>query len=209
MQALILAAGMGKRLKDLTSDCAKCMVRVAGKTLIERMLFYLDQLNLTEIIIVVGYKADKLISHVNSLGVRTPITFVANKAYSSTNNIYSLYLAREYLLRDDTLLLVSDLIFSDGVLRKIINNTYPNLALVAKYETWMDGTVVTIDSQNNITRFVEKKEFDFRNVDQYYKNVNIYINSANNFHNYIMFLSLSAHRNPSAATDIMNRYLRS
>lgn len=174
MQALILAAGMGKRLKDLTSDCAKCMVRVAGKTLIERMLFYLDQLNLTEIIIVVGYKADKLISHVNSLGVRTPITFVANKAYSSTNNIYSLYLAREYLLRDDTLLLESDLIFSDGVLRKIINNTYPNLALVAKYETWMDGTVVTIDSQNNITRFVEKKEFDFRNVDQYYKTVNIY-----------------------------------
>ena len=174
MQALILAAGMGKRLKDLTKDSAKCMVKVNGKTLIERMLLHLDELNLTEIIIVVGYKAEKLISFINSLEIHTPITFINNEIYYKTNNIYSLYLARDYLLRDDTLLLESDLIFSDCVLKKIINNPYPNLALVAKYENWMDGTVVTIDSQNNITSFVDKKEFDFRNIEQYYKTVNIY-----------------------------------
>ena len=81
---------------------------------------------------------------------------------------------REYLLRDDTLLLESDLIFSDGVLRKIMNNTFPNLVLVAKYENWMDGTVVTIDGQNNITSFVEKRDFDYKNTEQYYKTVNIY-----------------------------------
>ena len=174
MQALILAAGMGKRLKELTKDSTKCMVKVAGKTLIERMLFYLDGLNLTEIIIVVGYKAETLISYVNSLGVKTPITFVTNEVYSSTNNIYSLYLARDHLLRDDTLLLESDLIFNADVLRKLIDNPYPNLALVAKYESWMDGTVVTIDSQNNIIRFIEKKEFDYGSIEQYYKTVNIY-----------------------------------
>jgi len=174
MQALILAAGMGKRLKQLTQDSAKCMVKVDGKTLIERMLSQLDRLKLKEIVIVVGYKAEKLVSFVNSLQIKTPITFVTNDIYFKTNNIYSLYVARDHLLKDDTLLLESDLIFSDGVLNKIMNNPYPNLALVAKYENWMDGTVVTIDSQNNITSFVEKKEFDYRNIDQYYKTVNIY-----------------------------------
>lgn len=174
MQALILAAGMGKRLKDLTKDSAKCMVRVNGRTLIERMLSQLDKLDLNEIIIVVGYKADKLKSYISSLNVKTPISFVTNDIYNKTNNIYSLYLAREYLLKDDTLLLESDLIFSDDVLRRLVDNTYPDLALVAKYESWMDGTVVTLDDQNNITAFVNKKEFDFRSIGQYYKTVNIY-----------------------------------
>jgi len=174
MQALILAAGMGTRLKDLTKDSAKCMVKVNGKTLIERMLNQLDRLNLREIIIVAGYKADKLISYINSLDIKTPISFVKNDFYKKTNNIYSLYIARECLQKDDTLLLESDLIFSDGVLRRLINNPYPDLALVAKYENWMDGTVVTIDSQYNITSFIEKKNFDFNDIQKYYKTVNIY-----------------------------------
>jgi len=174
MQALILAAGMGKRLKELTKDSAKCMVRVNGRTLIERMLFQLDELNLTEIIIVVGYKAEELISYINTLDIKTPITFVTNEIYSATNNIYSLYIARDYLIKDDTLLLESDLILSEGVIRKLKNNAYPNLALTAKYESWMDGTVVTIDSKRNITSFVEKKDFDYKNIEQYYKTVNIY-----------------------------------
>jgi choline kinase len=97
MQALILAAGMGKRLKELTRDSAKCMVEVNGRTLIERMLFQLDELNLTEIIIVVGYKAKELISFINTLNIRTPIIFVTNEIYSKTNNIYSLYIARPVL----------------------------------------------------------------------------------------------------------------
>ena len=150
------------------------MVKVNQKTLIERMLYQLDRLKLREIVIVVGYKADRLISYINSLDIQTPITFVTNDIYYKTNNIYSLYLARNYLLKDDTLLLAIDLIFSDTLLKKILNNTYPNLALVARYESWMDGTVVTIDSQNNITRFIDKKEFDYRNINQYYKTVNIY-----------------------------------
>ena len=81
---------MGKRLKDLTKDSTKCMVKVNGKTLIERMLCQLDRLNLSEIIIVVGYKAEGLISYIKALNIRTPITFVNNEIYSKTNNIYSL-----------------------------------------------------------------------------------------------------------------------
>jgi choline kinase len=121
------------------------------------MLFQLDRLDLTEIIIVVGYKAERLISFVKDFNVKTQITFVTNDVYEQTNNIYSLYLARNYLINDDTLLLESDLIFSDDVLNKIMNSSYPNLSLVAKYENWMDGTVVTIDDNNNITSFVNKR----------------------------------------------------
>ena len=174
MQAIILAAGMGKRLKELTKDSTKCMIKVNGVTLIERMLSQLDKLNLSGIIIVVGYKAEELISFISNLAVQTPIIFVTNDIYYKTNNIFSLYLAKNYLLKEDTLLLESDLIFTDAVLQKIINDQYPSLALVAKYESWMDGTVVTLDEDNNITSFIGKTQYDYNDINQYYKTVNIY-----------------------------------
>lgn len=174
MQAMILAAGMGKRLKDLTNNNTKCMVKVNGVTMIERMLSQLDKLNLSKVIIVVGYKGIELIEYISSLSVKTPIEYVNNEIYDKTNNIYSLYMAREHLQNEDTLLLESDLIFEDSVLTKIIKDPYPSLALVAKYESWMDGTVVTLDENNNIKSFLGKKDFKYEDIQKYYKTVNIY-----------------------------------
>lgn len=174
MQAIILAAGMGRRLKDLTRDNTKCMIRVNDQTLIERVLFQLDSLNLERVIIVVGYKGDKLVSFIDSLAMRTPIIFIFNPIYDKTNNIYSLYLAKEYLVEKDTLLLESDLIIEDSILPRLVRDTRKNLVLAAKYESWMDGTVVTIDEQQNITSFLNKKQFQFCDTQQYYKTVNIY-----------------------------------
>lgn len=174
MQALILAAGMGTRLKDLTKNAPKCMVRVDGRTLLERTLFQLEDLGLREIGIVVGYRAGDIREHVRALGIQTPVTFIENELFDRTNNIYSLYLARDFLLKDDTLLLESDLIFGDGVLRRLAESPHPNAALVAPYESWMDGTVVTLDGENNITGFIDKKQFDFSQTRRYYKTVNVY-----------------------------------
>lgn len=174
MQAIILAAGMGKRLKDLTSNATKCMVEVNGVTMIERMLSQLDALQLNKIIMVVGYEGKKLMEYVKSLPISTKIEFVDNDVYYKTNNIYSLYLAREYLTQDDTLLLESDLIFEDAVLQRLIQNPYPSLALVAKFESWMDGTVVVLDEEDNIKNFLGKKDFVFEDIAGYYKTVNIY-----------------------------------
>ncbi|MCI8442942.1 MAG: aminotransferase class I/II-fold pyridoxal phosphate-dependent enzyme [Provencibacterium sp.] len=174
MQAIILAAGMGKRLKELTRGNTKCMVKVNGVTLIERMLSQLDALSLRRIILVVGYQAEGLMAYVRSLPVRTPVEFVKNSVYERTNNIYSLYLARKQLCEDDTLLLESDLIFSDCVLNALLQDPYPSLALVAKYESWMDGTVVTLGEKGRIKAFLSKSEFRFADRDQYYKTVNLY-----------------------------------
>ncbi len=174
MQAIILAAGMGKRLKALTANNTKCMVKVNGVSLIERALKQLDDLGLERVVLVVGYHAEQLREYVESLDTRTPIEWVYNQVYDKTNNIYSLYLASDYLEADDTLLLESDLIFEDGVLRELVDDPRPTLALVDKYEAWMDGTVVKIDDDDRIYSFVPGKRMKFDETREYYKTVNIY-----------------------------------
>lgn len=175
MQAIILAAGMGKRLGELTKDNTKCMVEVNGVRLIDRTLNQLSRLELTRVIIVVGYEGQKLIDYIGDrYSDRLKIEYVENPVYDKTNNIYSLALAKEQLQEDDTILIESDLIFDDNMFSLIIDNPYPNLALVAKYETWMDGTMVRISEDNDILNFVPKAAFRYEDVDKYYKTVNIY-----------------------------------
>ena len=178
MQAIILAAGMGKRLGDLTQNNTKCMVKVNGVTLIERLLHQLQNIHtpvtLSRIIIVTGYEGKKLKEYISALGIKCPIEYVDNPIYASTNNIYSLFLAKDYLLAEDTLLFESDLIFEDSVIDKIVQNPYPSLALVDKFESWMDGTVVTLDDEDNIKRFIPGSKFSHEATESYYKTVNIY-----------------------------------
>ena len=165
---------MGRRLKELTQNNTKCMVKVNGVTLIERLLSQLEKYELSRIVIVVGYEGQKLVDYIATLGVKTPIQYVENPIYNKTNNIYSLALAKDYLCEQDTLLFESDLIFEDAVIDAIVSDPRPSLALVDKYESWMDGTCVTINEQDEITSFVPGKHFDFKRIDEYYKTVNIY-----------------------------------
>ena len=174
MQAIILAAGMGKRLGEYTRNNTKCMVPVNGTPLIDRMLNQLSRLNLNRVVIVVGYEGKKLMEYVGEERNGLRIEYIENSVYDRTNNIYSLALAKEKMQEDDTLLLESDLIFEDNMLSLLLENPFPNLALVAKYETWMDGTMVCIDKDCNIVNFITKAAFNYHHIDQYYKTVNIY-----------------------------------
>ncbi len=174
MQAIILAAGMGRRLKELTQNNTKCMVKVNGVTLIQRMLTQLDVRGLSRIVIVVGYEGKKLIDYISTLEIRTPIEYVNNPIYDKTNNIYSLALAKDYLCEEDTLLLESDLIFEDSVIDELLTDHRDTLALVDKYESWMDGTCVKLDSDDTIEAFIPGKKFKFDEIKNYYKTVNIY-----------------------------------
>jgi histidinol-phosphate/aromatic aminotransferase/cobyric acid decarboxylase-like protein/choline kinase len=184
-----LAAGMGKRLGDLTKENTKCMVKVCGTTLIERLLNQIAAQKFSQIVIVVGYFGDKLIELIGKNYRGIPVKYVENPIYQTTNNIYSLFLAKDYLLQDDTILFESDLIFDDAILAGLVNDPYPNLSAVAKFESWMDGTVVTIDDEKNILSFIPKKDFVFLDSHNYYKTVNLYKFSASFAqNNYIPFL---------------------
>lgn len=174
MQAIILAAGMGRRLKDLTHDNTKCMVKVNGVTLIDRMLHQIEKHNLSRIVIVVGYEGQKLIDYISTLDIKTPIVYVNNPVYDKTNNIYSLGLAKDNLLQEDTLLFESDLIFEDSLIDVLLEDPRDTLALVSKYEPWMDGTCVKLGIDDSIESFVPGKQFKYNETDEYYKTVNIY-----------------------------------
>lgn len=99
MQAMILAAGMGKRLKHLTENNTKCMVKVNGVSMIERALKILDKKQFSRIVIVVGYEGQKLIDFIAELEIDTSIEYVWNTDYEKTNNIYSLSLAKNICAR--------------------------------------------------------------------------------------------------------------
>lgn len=169
-----MAAGMGRRLGELTNDNTKCMLEVNGTRLIHRLLNNIESIGLRRVILVVGYKAENVKRLIGNRYKGIDIEYVENNVYDKTNNIYSLFLAREYLTEDDTLLLESDLIFESRILKKLVDNPYPNLALVDKYESWMDGTVVTLDKENKIVDFLSKDKFSYSDISRYYKTVNIY-----------------------------------
>lgn len=174
MQAMILAAGMGKRLKELTKNNTKCMVQVNGVTLIDRMLHQIEKKNLNRIIIVAGYKGKELKEYISTLDICTPILYVDNPIFNKTNNIYSLALAKDYLVQDDTLLFESDIIFEDAVLDALMDDPRDTLALVDKFQSWMDGTCVKLSADDSIEMFIPGKAFRFEEATDYYKTVNIY-----------------------------------
>ncbi|MDD6184484.1 MAG: aminotransferase class I/II-fold pyridoxal phosphate-dependent enzyme [Bacteroidales bacterium] len=174
MQAIILAAGMGKRLGEYTRDNTKCMLEVNGEKLIDRALESLFAVQMSRVIIVVGYKAQNVMAHVGYEFNGMPVVYVQNPLYDKTNNIYSLFLAKDYLAQEDTILLESDLIYDASLISKLVENSFPNIALVAKYETWMDGTMVRINEDNEIVNFIPKAAFRYEDRDLYYKTVNIY-----------------------------------
>jgi len=174
MQAIILAAGMGNRLGKYTKNNTKCMLSINGKTLAERALDALENAGIKKCIFVVGYKKENVIAFLGNKYKNIDITYVSNDVYDKTNNIYSLYLAKEHLLQDDTLLLESDLIFEGRIISEMLADSNPTIAAVAPFESWMDGTVVQLSGNKEIAAFIPKKLFNFNDKDSYYKTVNVY-----------------------------------
>lgn len=174
MQAIILAAGMGKRLGEKTKNNTKCMLLVNGVRLIDRYLKILSKYKLKRVVIVIGYEGQNVIDCIGNEYNGLKIEYVRNEIYDKTNNIFSLALAKDKLMEDDSIMMESDLIFDEHMTDLLINHPDPNLALVAKYESWMDGTMVKIDENRDIVNFVPKAAFRHEDVDEYYKTVNIY-----------------------------------
>tara|TARA_B100000212_G_scaffold341400_1_gene324483 strand:+ start:603 stop:2396 length:1794 start_codon:yes stop_codon:yes gene_type:complete len=207
MQVLIPAAGMGKRLGQETSDKTKAMVKVCGKTLIERCLDSVVQHDIKRIILVVGYQKNKLKKFLGTSYKGVDIHYVENNIFDTTNNIYSVFLARDYMLEDDTILIESDLIFDPKLLSMLIENPSENLALVDKYKTWMDGTVVKLNNDFSISHFISRSEFKYDQVNDYYKTVNIY-KFSKSFLNYVYVPFLEAYASAMGDNEYYEQVLK-
>jgi len=174
MQALILAAGMGKRLKPITNSIPKCLVEVNNTPLLFNTLDILCKKKMDRIIIVVGYLKEMVKERVGSEWKGTKIIYVENKEYLNTNNIYSLFLAKDYLT-EDTLLLECDVYFEEAVIDQCLKNRNRNIVLVDIFTKEMNGTAVEINKDKRITKIIPSSEqthqFDISNK---YKTVNIY-----------------------------------
>lgn len=179
MQAIILAAGTGSRLRPLTDTVPKCMVKVNGIPMIERTIDALVAAGIKKLIIGLGYKSEVLKDFIRRTfdekrlnGMQ--IEFGENPDYDKTNNIYSLYLLKEFFKADDTLLIESDLVYKPEVLKDLVNAEDKNLAVVSRWEDWMDGTVTLLNEDDEITNFIVKKNQKNEEKSSYYKTVNIY-----------------------------------
>lgn len=175
MQALILAAGMGKRIEKYSVIKPKCMLDVGGLTLLERDVDAIKKAGIERLVMVVGYKSTLLTKFINERIQDLDICIVDNPVYETTNNIYTLYLARNEMLRDDTILLESDLVFDNDLISSLCHVTDSDMAVVDQYDpVWMDGTVVLLEQGKRISDFIPKKEINPQRIGAYYKTVNIY-----------------------------------
>ena len=174
-KAVILAAGVGSRLRPFTDKLPKCLVQIAGVPILDNTLAHLAALETEEIVIVVGHHKEVIIGRFGSSYLGMSMTYIVSDNYEKTNNIYSLWLARDHLTQD-VLLLEADIFFERAVLERLLSQGGSNLAIVSRHESWMSGTVVSVDARGRIqaTIDVQNQEDDF-DYTKYFKTANIYL----------------------------------
>ena len=147
--AILLAAGTGSRLKPLTDDAPKCLSEVSGVTILQRLINSLCEHGFTRLVIVVGYLDHRVRESLYERNDELDIEFVINPRYATTNNLYSLWLAR-LTIDEPCLLLESDVVFDSSLLREMLQ---PNRMAVSRMLPWMNGTTVTVDTAQHVTAF--------------------------------------------------------
>jgi choline kinase len=173
MKAVILTAGQGTRLRPMTADFPKCLIPVNGKPIIQYQLECIEKNGIGECIIVVGFKGEMVERHLGSQFGNTKLIYIKNDWFKETNNIYSLWLARHHLL-EDIILLEGDVLFKPHLLEEIQRNPHPNLAVVDKFQSPMNGTIISANSgfaTDMILKINQPVDFDYRDA---LKTVNIY-----------------------------------
>ena len=164
--ALLLAAGTGKRLRPLTDSIPKCLIEVGGVPILERLIDNLCDNGFKRLVIVVGYLGHSIQRFVSEYSGGLEIELITNPLFQTTNNIYSLWLARKKIQKS-FLLLESDLIFETSQLEGLL---YPNKIAVSPMQPWMNGTTITMDSLNRVQAF----GVNGCTKGTHYKTVNIY-----------------------------------
>jgi choline kinase len=173
MQAIILAAGMGSRLKNLTQNLHKGLIEIAGHSLLKRSTRILARCGVSSITVVTGYLAEQIREHLGGGTDGVPISYVDNPRFATTNNMYSLLQADGAMAGDDALVLSCDLFFERRLIERMLNHASPNLLAVAKYRPPMQGIMVKLAKGNRVAELLTKNMFRPEDANEYFKTVNI------------------------------------
>lgn len=168
--ALLLAAGTGSRLYPLTQNAPKCLTEVNGISILERLIYSLNQHGFKRLVVVTGYLENCIRDFLGNQKGNIKIDYIDSPLYETTNNIYSLWMARE-IINEPFLLLESDLVFDNSLLDTML---FPDRIAVAKMQPWMNGTCVTINQSQQVKGFLTGNVPPPPLGENIYKTVNIY-----------------------------------
>jgi len=173
--ALLLAAGIGSRLYPLTQNTPKCLTTVNGMSILERLIYSLNQHGFKRLVVITGHLENHIREFLGNQVGDIKIDYIFSPLYKTTNNIYSLWMARE-VINEPFLLLESDLVFDESLLDAML---YPDRIAVAKVQPWMNGSCVTINKSQQVKAFLADNADSFGEIT--YKTVNIYSISLNSW----------------------------
>jgi choline kinase len=151
MKALILAAGIASRLRPLTDHTPKCLLPIGNKNILSLTLENLKMNGIKDLVVVTGYLQEKIKSFIQNEFPDLKVTFIYNEVYDSTNNIYSLWLAKKEIIGHDLILLDSDILFDPIIINKLIHSDYANCLALKKHEVKEEEIKVRIGTDGRIT----------------------------------------------------------
>jgi L-glutamine-phosphate cytidylyltransferase len=156
MKAVILAAGQGTRIRSVHGEHPKCLIEVDNATILDHQLDALYKSGITDVTIVLGYEKEQIISHVRSrkLSQVQRVHFVENPAFAITNNIYSLWLALDWVRGDSFIVLNADVIFDAEVLDRAVQANAPISMIVDPL--WRDETMKVITLGDRVIQMSKK-----------------------------------------------------
>ena len=129
MQAIILAAGLSKRLRPLTDTAPKCLLNIGKKNLLHRTIDNILEIGIDDFIIVTGYKEDMIKSYVRENFSQLKIQLISNPDYANNNNSYSLWMTKDFI-KEDVLLLDSDILFDRSIISELLKSKHENCLAV-------------------------------------------------------------------------------
>ncbi|MBI9053238.1 MAG: phosphocholine cytidylyltransferase family protein [Bacteroidales bacterium] len=180
--ALLLAAGTGSRLFPLTKNSPKCLTLVNEKSILERLVNNLKKQGFKRLVIVTGYEKDCIVDYLGNRSGNISIEYIYSPLYRTTNNIYSLWMARN-IINEPFVLFESDLVLNTSLLDEMI---YPDRMAVALMQPWLNGTTVSVNKMNQVTQFQKGTTDTYSDIR--YKTVNIYSFSLSSWQAIIMRL---------------------
>jgi choline kinase len=154
---VILVAGIGSRLGDRTAHLPKCLVEVAGVPIVQNAIERLETAGIPEAILVTGYRQDAVRARLGDAFGRMRISYRSNDEYRSTNTSRSLFLGLQDV-RDDVVVLEGDVFFEQRVLDEVLQMPHANVTVVERWNPALDGSVVELDSERHVRRWVHKKD---------------------------------------------------